>query len=157
MKIFLAIDGSACSNAAVAKVSQRPWPSGSEVQLVTVVPPLDPGLLRGTSPTVFDEVVKQQLMDASKRLNEAAATVRQNTSGLSVKTTLLEGRPKEVIVDEAHRWGADLIVVGSHGYGAVRRLFLGSVSLAVATNARCSVEIVRCPEEPEVEKPGANS
>jgi nucleotide-binding universal stress UspA family protein len=61
---------------------------------------------------------------------------------------LLEGRPKETIVDEADRWGADLIVVGSHGYGAFRRLFLGSVSLAVAANAHCNVEIVRCPATP---------
>jgi nucleotide-binding universal stress UspA family protein len=55
------------------------------------------------------------------------------------------GSPKEAILDEAERWGADLIVVGSHGYGAIQRLFLGSVSLAVATNALCSVEIVRMP------------
>lgn len=145
MKIFLAIDGSVCSEAAVADVSRRPWPPESEVRLVTVVPPLDPGLLRGASRTVFDEVVKQQLADASKRLNDAAATIRKNAPELSVHTTLLEGHPKETIVDEAARWGADLIVVGSHGYGAFRRLFLGSVSLAVATNAHCNVEIVRCP------------
>jgi nucleotide-binding universal stress UspA family protein len=35
-------------------------------------------------------------------------------------------------------------VVGSHGYGTWERLLLGSVSLAVASHAHCSVEIVRC-------------
>jgi nucleotide-binding universal stress UspA family protein len=152
MKIFLAIDGSACSEAAVASVAQRPWPPKSEVRVVTVVPPVDPGFLRGASPTVFDEVVKQQLVDASTRLNNAVATIRENAPELSVTTTLLEGRPKETIVDEANRWGADLIVVGSHGYAAVRRLFLGSVSLAVATSAHCSVEIVRCPSVATIER-----
>ena len=48
-----------------------------------------------------------------------------------------------MIVEEAERWGADLILVGSHGYGSVKRFMLGSVSQAVATHAPCSVEIVR--------------
>jgi nucleotide-binding universal stress UspA family protein len=47
------------------------------------------------------------------------------------------------ILDEVEKWGADLIVLGSHGYRGWRRFLLGSVSHAVATHARCSVEIVR--------------
>jgi nucleotide-binding universal stress UspA family protein len=53
------------------------------------------------------------------------------------------GRAQDVILDEAERWGADLIVLGSHGYRAFKRFLLGSVSQAVATHAPCSVEIVR--------------
>lgn len=146
MKIFVAIDGSACSDAAVARVAQRPWPPDSEIRVVTVVPPLDPGLFQGTSPTLFDEVVNRQLVEAANRLSKAAAAIRRDAPGISVKTDLLQGWPKDTIVEEAERWGADLIVVGSNGHGAFKRLFLGSVSLAVATNAHCSVEIVRCPE-----------
>jgi nucleotide-binding universal stress UspA family protein len=48
-----------------------------------------------------------------------------------------------VILDEAERWDADLIVLGSHGYNGWQRFLLGSVSHAVATHAHCSVEIVR--------------
>jgi nucleotide-binding universal stress UspA family protein len=51
--------------------------------------------------------------------------------------------PKELILEEAHKWGADLIVVGSHGRRGVNRFLLGSVSEAVASHARCSVEIAR--------------
>ena len=51
--------------------------------------------------------------------------------------------PKDAIVEEAERWGADLIVVGSHGYRGPERALLGSVSHAVATQAKCSVEIAR--------------
>jgi nucleotide-binding universal stress UspA family protein len=49
-------------------------------------------------------------------------------------------------VAEAEAWGADLIMLGSQGYGAVARFVLGSVSHAVASHAHCSVEIVRCRE-----------
>lgn len=144
MKILLAIDGSSYSDAAVASISNRPWPVQTEVRLITVERPLDAGLLRGGTPTAFDEIVKRQRAEATELLHRSAAVFRQNAPGILVTPLLREGRPKEVILEEAERWGADLIVVGSHGYGAVRRLFLGSVSLAVATGAPCSVEIVRC-------------
>jgi hypothetical protein len=39
--------------------------------------------------------------------------------------------------------GADLIVLGSHGYGPIRRALLGSVAVAVAVDAPCAVEIIR--------------
>ena len=148
MKILLAIDGSSYSEAAVAEVSWRPWPAQSEVRLITVDPPLDANLLRGGSPTAFDDLVKRQRSEAARRLSDAAAVLQQNCPGLPVTPVLREGWPKEVILDEAERWGADLIVIGSHGYGAIKRLFLGSVSLAVAANASCSVEIVRGPDQP---------
>ena len=94
---------------------------------------------------MFDEINKQLRAEAWQRLTIAASAFKQNAPGLTVSPVLREGHPKDVILDEAERWGADLIVVGSHGYGTIKRLFLGSVSLAVATNASCSVEIVRTP------------
>lgn len=145
MKILLAIDGSECSDAAVAEISRRPWPAGSEIRLLTVDPPVDSSLLREGASTVFDELIEAQRQQAVRRLNAAAATFQQNAPGLSVTPVLREGWPKDVILKEAEQWGADLIVVGSNGYGTLQRIFLGSVSLAVATHARCSVEIVRAP------------
>jgi hypothetical protein len=47
MKILLAIDGSLCSDAAVAEVARRPWPPQTDVRVVKVDAPVDPGLLRG--------------------------------------------------------------------------------------------------------------
>lgn len=144
MKVLIAIDGSPCSDAVIAEVARRPWPAGTVLKVVTVDPPLEPSLLRG-SPTAFDELARQQRADAVQRLHAAARTIEQGVPGASVMPQILEGWPKEAILDEADRWGADLIVVGSHGYGTLRRFFLGSISLTVAMNATCSVLIVRPP------------
>jgi nucleotide-binding universal stress UspA family protein len=62
---------------------------------------------------------------------------------LKISTEIIEGSPRQAIVDEADRWGADLIVMGSRGLGTWNRLLLGSVSSAVVNHAKCSVEIVR--------------
>ena len=149
MKILLAIDGSPHSDAAVAEIGQRPWPSGTEVRLITVDPSLDSNLLRGGSQTAFDDLVQLQRSEAHRRLRAAAETLSQASPALKISHILREGLPKEAILDEAEHWGAELIVVGSHGNGSIRRLFLGSVSLAVAANALCSVQIVRIPTPPK--------
>jgi nucleotide-binding universal stress UspA family protein len=64
---------------------------------------------------------------------------------LEVEGECVTGTAKRVIIDEAEKWKADLIVVGSHGYPAWERLLLGSVSQAVVSHAKCSVEVVRAP------------
>ena len=51
--------------------------------------------------------------------------------------------PKEIILQEAAEWPADLIVLGSHGNSGLTRFLLGSTSEAVATHAPCSVEVIR--------------
>jgi nucleotide-binding universal stress UspA family protein len=141
MKILLAIDGSPYSDAAVTEVCRRPWPAGTEIKLLTVDRPMFP------RPSAYDHINKQMRAEAQKCLDDAAGTIARDAASLRVTPLLLEGWPSDVILDEAERWPADLIVVGSRGYGAIKRLFLGSVSLAVATGAPCSVEIVRAPRQ----------
>jgi nucleotide-binding universal stress UspA family protein len=64
---------------------------------------------------------------------------------LQVITAVLSGNTKDVILEEAQEWAADLIVVGSHGRRGFKRFLLGSVSEAVAMKAHCSVVVVRGP------------
>ena len=153
MRILLAIDGSPCSNAAVDEVCRRPWPSGSEVRLISVRSPIELNLRAETSihPVNYDNIFEQPGWERGKILDDAATALEQFAPDLHVISALLEGRAKEVILDEAERWAADLIIVGSNGYGTFKRFFLGSVSLAVAMNATCSVEIVRIPLNVPVE------
>lgn len=149
MRILLAIDGSPPSKAAVNEVCRRPWPPASDVRLLTVRCPLEMLRLRenlGQLPS-GDDIFEQTGWASLKFMDDAVLQLAQCAPDLQVTPVILEGQPKEVILDEAENWGADLIIVGSHGYGAVSRFLLGSVSFAVALNAPCSVEIVRRPCE----------
>ena len=61
-------------------------------------------------------------------------------------TEVTSGAPTRSILGNADAFGADLIVLASHGYGVDERFLLGSVSQGVALHARCSVEIARRPK-----------
>jgi nucleotide-binding universal stress UspA family protein len=65
------------------------------------------------------------------------------SAGFKVDTAVEVGDIRETIIDSAADWGADLIVVGSHGQRGIQRFLLGSVAEFVARHAKCSVEIVR--------------
>lgn len=146
MKILLAVDGSKTSDAAVQAVAGRTWPAGSEVRIVSAVEPaVLPGYdTFGLSGQFYADLTRASMSRASDAVAKAAAAVKAaHPEGLPLETETLDGRASRAVLDEADRWGADLIVVGSHGYGEVARLLLGSVSHAIAMHATCSVEIVR--------------
>jgi nucleotide-binding universal stress UspA family protein len=153
MKILLATDGSDYSKAAVNSVAERPWPQGSEVKIISAMevpfaPTTEAWVLPNSYYLELDRVARVQaeaaVKDAVERIESGKA------SGLEIITKIISGSAREAILDEAERWDADLIVLGSHGYSGWQRFLLGSVSHAVATHAHCSVEIVR--QKPRTEK-----
>ena len=96
---------------------------------------------------------------AAERVREAYAAGRQwveqqlarwsgtaQQEGLAVKTLMRPGVPYEEIVATARAESADLIVIGTHGYGGVDRLLLGSVADRVIRRATCPVLSVRQPD-----------
>ena len=146
MKILLAVDGSSCSEEAVMEIARRPWPTGSEVRIFSVAEL--PARLMATgdvvSPRLVEDLEQVARAQAGAAIVQALAIFREHAGQeLSVTTAVVVDTARDAILDEAERWGANLIVVGSHGYRGYRRFLLGSVSQAVATQAKCSVEIVR--------------
>jgi nucleotide-binding universal stress UspA family protein len=155
MKILLAIDGSTFSDAAIEAVSQRPWPTGSEVKVLTVIEtPVVPAVEPWAVPiTYFGDVEKILRENAEATIRGALLKLKAiEENKVKVTGEILPGPPRQVILDEAARLGADLIVMGSHGYGAWSRFLLGSVSQSVVTHAKCSVEIVKRPQTSDGEK-----
>lgn len=146
MRILLAIDGSPFSEAAVEEVARRPWPPGSEVKVISAIePPIVP-MADGWAPPAdyYVKLEEGSMEQARASVNRAVERIRAGAGpGVQATSELLRGTARAVILDEAETWGADLIVVGSHGYRGLTRFLLGSVSQAVASHANCSVEIVR--------------
>ena len=148
MKIILAIDGSPCSDAAVEEVARRPWPEGSSIKILTAFEmPTPPTAETWALPlNYFDEMDVALRKQAQNVVDRAIQKLKPNLNQtIALDAVLRPGSPRAVILEEAEDWGADLIVLGSHGYRAWERLLLGSVSQAVVSHAHCSVEVVRCP------------
>lgn len=101
-------------------------------------PPATEFVLAGAT---LEDIRRQQTADAEHLTARAADAVK--AADVSVETAVREGDPRSAIVDEAGEWGADLIVVGSHGRTGVKRWLLGSVAGAIVSHAPCSVEVVR--------------
>jgi nucleotide-binding universal stress UspA family protein len=146
LKVLLATDGSAHANAALHAVLGRAWPPGTALRILSVSHPIplipDP-LLFGAA--MHHESVERVAKQADQIVAAAAEEAHERAPGLRVSTVTREGSPRKLIVVEAKRWKADLVVVGSEGHGALRQFLLGSVAHTVALHAPCSVEIVRAP------------
>ena len=138
MKLLLAIDGSKFSDAATQAVIAQYQPQGTEVKVLNVV---DLPLPIPTSDAAgFHEV---SLKHGQELVQRAESLLSK--AGYKTQTALDEGDPKSKIIDQAAKWKADLIVMGSHGRKGVDRFLMGSVAEAVSRHATCSVEIVRIP------------
>ncbi|KAJ1417175.1 UspA [Sesbania bispinosa] len=81
-----------------------------------------------------------------------AKTLCKNLQQVKVETRVENGDPREVICQMSEKLAADVLVMGSHGYGPVKRAFLGSVSNYCAQNVKCPVLIVK---KPKSTTPGA--
>ena len=125
-RVMLATDGSETSAAAARALTERPWPEGSEFRVVSVEEPWP---------------IKSSTLEPQ----EAVTSAQQVLASAELKATgaVYSGNAKEVILEQARKWDADLIVVGSHGRRGFKRFLLGSVSEAVAMNAHCAVVVVR--------------
>jgi nucleotide-binding universal stress UspA family protein len=143
MKILLAVDDSEYSAAATREVGKRPWPRGTIVRVLTVVEPFPPIAIEpwygGRESLVR---MDKELQKHARNLTQKAAESLKK-KGIKTQSAVLEGDARSVIVYEAEKWKADLIVMGSHGYTGIKRLLLGSVASSVVSHAPCSVEIVR--------------
>lgn len=129
MKILLPVDGSPCSERALARfIASLAWFNGSaEIHLLYVHLPIPLGRGQGV-------VGHQQVEDYYRDEGLAqlvAARGRLSDAGLSFVTHVHVGQPAEVIVKFAREHNCDLICMGSHGHTALVSAVLGSVTSQV--------------------------
>jgi nucleotide-binding universal stress UspA family protein len=147
MHALLAIDGSHESTLALETAAGLSWPAGSRLDILTVLP-LEADWYGGPWAAgvayVPSEDVRARLRaDRDALLEIAAARLRR--PGLDVRTRLGEGRAASVIVDSARETGAELVIVGARGHGAIESALIGSVSAEVVDQAPCAVFVARRP------------
>lgn len=147
MKILIATDGSEFSGAAVDEVCRKVFKPGDEIKIVASVEPLPHvvGAPFGVVDEYHHELIKEARRQAGEFINLAEMQVRRVFPEAKLTGEVLSGSPAQAIVENAEKWGADLIAVGSHGRGFWTRTMLGSVSSRVVSHAPCSVLVVRKP------------
>jgi nucleotide-binding universal stress UspA family protein len=156
MKILLAVDGSPCSDAAVEEIGRRPWPQGSIVKVLNAFDQPLPVSPEGWAlPQNYFEEIDQAVRTRAQSIVEKAVDQlsKMGNKTITIEGQFVPGSPRALILDEAESWGANLVVVGSHGYSRWERFLLGSVSQSVVSHAKCSVEVVRCAPKSDTERP----
>jgi nucleotide-binding universal stress UspA family protein len=150
MKILLATDGSEYSRIAARKCGQfLALAPGTVLKIISVVEPFVP---LATEPFVttheYYAIVEEELKrKGGEAVAEAEQIIRTAFGEKAlIETEVLTGNVKQTIVEEAKACGATMIVIGSHGYGFLERVLLGSVSSFVVHHAHCSILIAR-PDE----------
>ena len=157
MKVLVGYDGSSDANAAIDDLVNAGLPYDVEALIVTVSD--SPAVAPFAGYNVIDRTVvgdrvralvshgKTRVSHEANRATElilnADIRLRSRFPSWHVRGVILAGDPAEELIRKAVKWHADLIVIGSQGLSAIERMILGSVSLKVATEARCPVRIGR--------------
>jgi nucleotide-binding universal stress UspA family protein len=141
-RLVLATDLSEASASATDQAFELAGRLGASLLVVSVI---DPGSL--LLPGGRFRIRVDQVRDRRERLAQALVE-RGREEGVEVSFLVWTGDPGDMIVEAAQAERADMVLVGSHGRGAVGRFFLGSVSEHVVRHAPCPVLVVRPVEVP---------
>ena len=142
-RILVPLDGSRTSQLGLGEAVKLAKSQGSTLRLLNVVDEL---VLMTTPEMAYDvadliEVLKQ---DGRRILEKGAAHARKH--GVRVQTSLVEssgGHAAQAIIDEARKYHASLIVLGTHGRRGLKRMVMGSDAEEVVRNSPVPVLLVR--------------
>lgn len=146
MKILVPIDGSSYSENSLAFVASRTTLVGSnpEIELLVVLDPLPARAAR----LVAQDSLLRYYEDEAEKIFAPAREYLSNAK-VTVSESFIVGDPSEKIAQEAVRFDADLIIMGSRGRTALAGLFLGSVTNGVLARTTQPILILRNKPAPE--------
>jgi nucleotide-binding universal stress UspA family protein len=140
MKILVALDFSPHFQRVAAFGKELADALRCEVWLLHVADPEPDFMGYDAGPQVERDLVATELRHEHRELQALAAKWRAD--GLSCTALLIQGRISESILAEAARLAVDLIVIGNHAGGTMRRLFVGSTSEGVLSKSPIPVLVV---------------
>lgn len=132
-QVAVGFDGREESGVALAFASFVSKNLGVPLKLLAVLAPPAPALSQIAPDLGYEETVRAELT-AALDAGEAAITASETSS------EILEGDPAEALAEASAR--LDLLVVGSRGYGPLRRVLLGDVSAKLVREVRCPTIVV---------------
>ena len=140
MRVLIAIDGSAASDATIDLAEKLAWPAGSTIEVLEVTHPA-PVYATGPWPTSVPIETERIIAEARKsaRTTVEEAVRRLQGPDRTIESTVLDGRAATVILDRAATLPADLIIIGSRGHGTLGSMLVGSVSSEVIDHASVPV------------------
>lgn len=153
MRILMVTDGSPEAQAALKFLNRLAFPPDSQIVLFHVVEPADYTVVQDDYKVMsLGDSGIPDLTRVSKdirgRLNQfGMAALKKAKKEITHRNVKIEkistGFAAEEIIKAAHRFRADLLVLGSRGLTGIKRTVLGSVSSRVARHAPCPVLVVR--------------
>jgi len=145
--ILFATDGSPSAADAQHEAFELAQALEAPLLVVSVAHPVLPAT--GYAGYGYTDIVADLTEAERKRLEKLLATTAAAAyaAGVQCSTVVADGFPIDEICRVAAESGARLLVVGSHGWGAARRLFSGSVSTGLVHSAPCPVLVVRARPE----------
>jgi nucleotide-binding universal stress UspA family protein len=141
--ILFATDGSPSAAEAQKDAFDLALRLAAPLLVVSVAHPALPAV--GYSAYGYSNVVAEVRGAEHKRVEELVASIAEaaEAEGVRCTTVTLDGQIVDEICRKASEYEAQLIVVGSHGWGATRRFLSGSVSTGLVHSAPCPVLVVR--------------
>lgn len=148
MKLLVAVDGSTHASHALEMACRMASKETDSLVLVVVVEEYSAvDLLDAETALATGLAVAKENEELHRRALELLEQAASECAGRGIPYTVSEitGNPRDGIIDAAKANNADIIVMGCRGFGAVKRLLLGSVSDYVVQHAPCSVLVCREP------------
>lgn len=140
--IGVGIDGKPDSLGALLAAEALASAAGAGLRLISVIAPADLYVPDGSPPDVYEAPEAAVRENAHGRVEDAIASL---TADVPVVREIVDGREGPIassLEAAAEAGGLDLLVVGSRGFGPVRRVLLGSVSSQLMTASPCPLLIV---------------
>jgi len=140
LKILVAADLSEATPRVMQVTERVARPSQGEVRLLHVAEAEPDFMGFDAGPEVVRDQLAREFRDEHRRIQEEAKKLRD--VGIRAESRLIQGPIIETVLKEAAHFEADLLIVGSHGYGAIYDLLVGSVSRGLLKEASIPVLVV---------------
>jgi len=138
--IVLATDGSPSAANATKVAVELARQSGARLEVVAAWQ--TPVTIYASAPTIASSDHDTAEIERATEAARAAVDIAR-ADGVDAKSFVRNGEPVQMISQTAKDCDASLVVVGSHGWGAIRRLVSGSVSTGLLRHSPCPVLVVR--------------